>query len=217
VSVQRRKRVTHRRSSKKRRKAQRQAQIIFSLLLGFLALWGLEYIPYVDMTPRARVYVVLSIIGLVFIIPWSYWIYCFMRRHLKGMFRPGYVYVIFGRHPKSGRITCSWVGLTRRTSNDVRIREHLYGSAHYGILPKPWADLVTDYKVKFSFRHIPQFMLSWIEITLIIYYRPLYNDQWNRGNVRRIPPWEAEQQRAARDPHYVIPHQPRRRRVRVAH
>jgi hypothetical protein len=53
----------------------------------------------------------------------------------------------------------------------------------------------------------PQFVLNVAEWALIKLLRPVYNVQHNRRNVRAIPPWVANKQRAQRDTgKYVTPH-----------
>lgn len=98
--------------------------------------------------------------------------------------------------PFIGRHT-AYVGET--SSRYHRDRQHVFGGGRYGHVAKMWADL--EPKVY----PLPCLFPSWKwsrkaqEKVWILLLWPVYNDQWNRWNPRRITLGQAERQRWARD------------------
>lgn len=80
---------------------------------------------------------------------------------------------------------------------DLRIGEHLRGGGRYRCRPKPWTDLRPTVRV------IPlpywKWLLRSVETLLILILWPVYNQQKNRWNPRRIPIRTAILQREVRD------------------
>lgn len=111
---------------------------------------------------------------------------------------------LLGRH-------FAYVGQTRNPK--ARDWEHLKGGGRWGCVPKDWADLDPKKWVLFRMRHCPQWVLGAVEVFFIRVLLPVYNVQWNRGNLRRIRPEVARLQRQARDrlgvrwsPHFTPAH-----------
>ena len=103
--------------------------------------------------------------------------------------RPG----LFGRVPLIGR-HFAYVGEGRVRS---RYRDHLEGSVKYNTFPKPWSDL----KPSWYFIPLPywKWLLRTVETLLILCLWPVYNQQKNLWNPRRIPLKAAKRQRGSRD------------------
>lgn len=101
--------------------------------------------------------------------------------------RPGTVYGLRVRDPRSGRVVIGYVGKTRRHWR-TRIHEHLHGSADTP--PKAWAPTVTEPFVLWHSPRCTAFGLWWREVWFIRTRRPLYNIQHNTRNRRRVPPWQ---------------------------
>lgn len=87
-------------------------------------------------------------------------------------------------------------GKTRRAPS-VRKREHLRGTRDAA--PKPWGDLVTDFRVTWQRRHVTDPWLSTRENVGIAYKCPQCNDKMNHLNPNRIPIPEQYRQRRLRD------------------
>lgn len=124
----------------------------------------------------------------------------------------GTVYRIRAYHPRTGRLMRrAYVGRTMQVPWTKRIEAHLWGTADRP--PQPWADTVPGWRpdgtvdeviaaggavVIFQFRMVPLILTS-LELWAILVCRPVYNDQRNRGNRRRITRAEAAAQRRQRD------------------
>lgn len=119
------------------------------------------------------------------------------------MRRQGATYAFWGYDAKSliaGRtkIVLLYVGQTRQRP-ETRRDQHLHGGL--GVAAKPWAPLVTEWKVTWSRRHVSQSWLNIREAVGIAWKSPQYNICWNTLNTRRVPPWEAKRLRHAIDAH----------------
>lgn len=103
--------------------------------------------------------------------------------------RPG----LLGRIPLLGRHT-AYVGEGHVRS---RYRDHLDGSVRFNAFPKPWADL----KPTWYYLPLPywKWLLRTVETLLIALLWPVYNQQKNLWNPRRIPLKTAKRQRGQRD------------------
>ena len=133
----------------------------------------------------------------------------------------GTVYRIRAHHPVTGRLMHrAYFGQTRQVPWTKRIEGHLWGTDD--TRPQPWADTVPGWRedgtvdeviaargaaVVCRFRTV-RAILTVLEILTIRYGLPVYNDQHNRGNPRRIPKWKAVEQRRERDARRGL--QPRR-------
>lgn len=95
---------------------------------------------------------------------------------------------IIGRH-------FAYVGET--TSLYHRDRQHLLGGGKYDATQKPWSDL----KPKRYCISVPPYkwLLRSVETLVILLTWPVYNDQKNRWNPRRVTLSAAARHRAARD------------------
>lgn len=92
-----------------------------------------------------------------------------------------------------------WAYCGQSNSRRRRDREHLFGSVTYGTLPASWSDLAPKvYSIWILFPGWRRARLTqeWLWIKLLM---PVYNDQHNRTNPRRISREKAARQRAARD------------------
>lgn len=129
-----------------------------------------------------------------------------MRRGLGGVTGQGYrgagVYVfrtrrpgLLGRIPLIGR-HFAYVG--ESSAVRMRRRDHLEGSVKYNALPKPWTDLKPSWYF-IPLPWAPKVVLRSVETVLILLFWPVYNDQKNRWNPRRIPLKAAKRQRGSRD------------------
>lgn len=87
-------------------------------------------------------------------------------------------------------------GKTRRAPS-VRKREHLQGSRDAA--PKPWGDLVTEFRVTWQRRRVTDLWLSVRENVGIAYKRPRYNYLMNTMNDNRVPIYAQQRERAMRD------------------
>lgn len=87
-------------------------------------------------------------------------------------------------------------GKTRRAPS-VRKREHLRGTRDAA--PKPWGDLVTDFKVTWQRRCVTDLWLSVRENVGIAYKRPRYNYLMNTFNDNRVPIYAQQRERALRN------------------
>lgn len=87
-------------------------------------------------------------------------------------------------------------GKTRRAPS-VRKREHLQGSRDAA--PKPWGDLVTDFRVTWKSRRVTDLWLSVRENVGIAYKHPRYNYLMNTLNDNRVPIYAQQRERAMRD------------------
>lgn len=87
-------------------------------------------------------------------------------------------------------------GKTRRAPS-VRKREHLRGSCDAA--PKPWSDLVTEFRVTWQRRRVTDLWLSVRENVGIAYKRPRYNYLMNTMNDNRVPIYAQQRERALRD------------------
>lgn len=87
-------------------------------------------------------------------------------------------------------------GKTRRAPS-VRKREHLRGTCDAA--PKPWGDLVTDFRVTWKSRRVTDMWLSVRENVGIAYKRPRYNYLMNTMNDNRVPIYAQQRERAMRD------------------
>ncbi len=97
---------------------------------------------------------------------------------------------IIGRH-------FAYVG--QSNNHERRAGEHLNGSVKYGTLPAPWSDLdPRRYLLPCLFSHWKWARLAQETMWIVIFW-PVYNDQKNRWNPRRIKRYAAVAQRAARD------------------
>jgi hypothetical protein len=124
----------------------------------------------------------------------------------------GTIYRIRAYHPITGRLMHrAYFGQTRQVPWDERIEGHLWGT--FDTPAQPWADTVPGWRpngtvdeviaaggatVVCQFRTV-RAILTVLEILTIRYGLPVYNDQHNRGNPRRIPKWLAVEQRRERD------------------
>jgi hypothetical protein len=105
----------------------------------------------------------------------------------------------------------AYFGQTRQVPWEKRIKGHLWGT--FDTPPQPWADTVPGWRpngtvdeviaaesatVVCQFRTV-RAILTALEILTIRYGLPVYNDQHNRGNPRRIPKWRAVEQRRERN------------------
>jgi len=124
----------------------------------------------------------------------------------------GTVYRIRAYHPVTGRLMRrAYIGKTMQDPWTKRIKGHLWGTRD--IRAQPWADTVPGWrpdgtveeviaargaKVVCRFRMVP-LILTQLEFWAIRLGLPVYNDQHNRGNPRRIPKWKAVEQRRERD------------------
>ncbi len=97
---------------------------------------------------------------------------------------------IIGRH-------FAYVGQT--SSRYHRDRQHRYGGGRWNAVAKPYTDL--DLKIYPWPCVFPRW--EWARKTQekfwILVLLPVYNDEWNKANPRRIPIGKAEAQRWARD------------------
>lgn len=98
-------------------------------------------------------------------------------------------------------------GYVGRTTNGVRRdAQHRYGYVWDGERKEaqPWADLIVKRYVvcgrKRRYRWSTHF-LEWFWIWLLM---PVYNVSMNRANPRRVKPWDAQRQRAARDEYGTV-------------
>lgn len=113
----------------------------------------------------------------------------------------GGVYLIRTRKPGARLavpfLSTHWGYVGETTSFRRRIGQHLHGDAAYGTIAKPWADLV----VSVHYVPLPTWkpLLRAVETLFILLVWPVYNISKNRWNPRRIVPWTAAHQRAARD------------------
>lgn len=94
--------------------------------------------------------------------------------------RRGIVYVITAVDPRTGLVVDGYVGKTRQTIQ-ARVQQHLD--------LKPWAPAAVDYRPEWSGRYT-NLGLTVREIVSILWFRPIFNFQWNRLNSRRIPIWK---------------------------
>lgn len=104
---------------------------------------------------------------------------------------------VFGRLAPRVKIVVLYDGLTRQLPEN-RWRQHTHGVPG-GQGAQPWADTVTGVRVVWSRRKVTDWWLSVREALLIAGHRPLYNIVLNKGNPRRVPPWEAVRLRRERD------------------
>lgn len=103
---------------------------------------------------------------------------------------------------------------TAYVGESMRVRgrrlDHLAGSAKFGSLPQPWADLhlprtqTPRFRMRtygWYFLPLPPFkpILRGVETLLIMLLWPVYNHQKNLWNPRRIPLHSAKRQRGQRD------------------
>lgn len=97
--------------------------------------------------------------------------------------RPGSVYAIRVRNPRTGWIVrFGYIGKTRATV-DHRVGQHLRGG-YFGPA-KWWAHTYVEHETLWSgYCTAPR--LWWEEVWRIVLFLPLYNVQWNRHNPRRI-------------------------------
>jgi hypothetical protein len=159
--------------------------------------------------------VILALVGLASIVLGG-WLTVRWWRSL----RPGYVYVVYGRRhldvirelggylPWWRRLLAAlrirrhvllYVGQTRHRDAAERIREHLYGSDHWGAPAQPWADLVTSWHTLPWWHRMPEALLDRREAVNIRWRRPLHNHTFNLDNPRRVPKSLAVAQREYRD------------------
>lgn len=104
---------------------------------------------------------------------------------------------VLGTIPVLGR-HLAYVGKTR--DGRRRHAQHMgTDMGPYAKVAQPWSNLDPHRYVLWSMRRCPDWLLSAMEVLLIRLLLPVYNVQHNRGNPRRIKPWEAKAQRAARD------------------
>lgn len=168
----------------------RKSKILPKIGLGVVLGFGAAYLTdeHLFAVPESSmVYAMALGVLSVFIVP-----------NWKQFFRlgPGHLYVFTVRHPKTGRKVCGYVGKTRRDPK-VRYEEHV-GNGRYGDAAKPWTDTVTEWRVIYSSKRVSDIGLSIREQLNIKLRRPLYNVTFNQRNRRRIKPFEAKTQRAAR-------------------
>lgn len=124
----------------------------------------------------------------------------------------GTIYGIYGHHPRTGKFCYVYGGKTMQVPWTKRIRAHLWGT--HDTPAKPWADTVPGWRSGGTVREVVAaggarplwqartvpLVLTLVEILYAIRLRrPLYNDQHNRGNPRRIPKADQLRQRARRD------------------
>jgi hypothetical protein len=118
--------------------------------------------------------------------------------------RPGHIYLARTWDPNKTnargeyvRIENGYVGKTQRQKPRTRWNEHIRGTATAP--PSAWADLVASWELLYSSKKVRGVTLAWLEWFYIRVYRPRYNYTFNLGNRRRIPKYEAENQREIRD------------------
>lgn len=105
--------------------------------------------------------------------------------------RPGIVYGINVVHPVTGEVVLGYVGKTRQqlASRERQHREE-----------QPWADtIVGSAYVIVEHQGWSEAELDHAEQTHIRALKPIYNIDHNRNNPNRIPPWQAIEQRQARE------------------
>jgi hypothetical protein len=110
------------------------------------------------------------------------------------MSRPGATYEFWGYDAESlieGRIkrVLLYRGQTRQRP-EARRDQHLHGGM--GVPAKPWASLVTEWRVTWSRKHVSQMWLNTREALGIAWKSPQYNINFNKMNPRRVTPWEAK-------------------------
>jgi hypothetical protein len=84
---------------------------------------------------------------------------------------------IIGRH-------FAYVGQSRNLA--MRKREHLYGGGRYRQEAARWSDLEPKMYVLLKLPFCPQWLLNVLEVMFIQLLWPVYNDRFNRQNLRRI-------------------------------
>lgn len=90
-----------------------------------------------------------------------------------------------------------WAYIGETTSFYHRGKQHIEGGGTYQAVRKNWSDL--DPKCYCLPLPSWKWLLRSVETLAIVLTWPVYNIQKNRWNPRRIPPWQAAAQRAARD------------------
>lgn len=122
----------------------------------------------------------------------------FLNRYF--IFRPGIIYAYSVIIPESGlRDPWGYVGQTRQ-GLITRNNQHLGVEGYRGKKAKaqPWSDLYPEVRVVASFK-CPDFVLDLVEKFYIKWKKPIYNHIHNLANPRRIPLYQAQQDRIARD------------------
>lgn len=126
--------------------------------------------------------------------PWLPWAaggisaLCLLALHLPWMFSLLSL-LLLPRH-------FAYVGET--TAMVLRRDQHIHGGGKYSSVRKPWSDLEPKH---YSLRlpRAPKWVLLKVETLFIVLLWPVYNDQKNRWNPRRIPLSSAKLQRAMRE------------------
>jgi hypothetical protein len=117
------------------------------------------------------------------------------------LFRPGIIYAYSCIDPKTAqREWWAYVGKTRQTLAE-RHAQHMGTSPVRGKrIAQPWSDLYPEVRVVYELK-CPEFVLDILEKWTIKINKPLYNYIYNTKNPRRIPKYQADQERYYRDLH----------------
>lgn len=176
-----------RRRSRSARFLRRHPIVILAMFSGGAGGYGIDR--WLDVTDRAQLVVSVVIAALVL-----------LGRLLLGI-GYGAIYVLYGWLPEYNyqREGCIYVGKTRQYPADKRIKQHLYGSSHFGTAEQAWSDTVTRWRLAHESRYMTNVGLHLRELVNIRIRRPRYNYMMNLGNSRRIPKYVAADQRAERD------------------
>jgi len=118
-------------------------------------------------------------------------------------FRPAivYAYSILDLDKSTETITVrdlwAYIGQTRQELAS-RHAQHMGNDLRYKGKAQPWSDLYPEVRVIWQGR-CPDFVLDLIEMYYIKKRKPLFNYIHNTKNSRRIPKYEAQQQRRERE------------------
>lgn len=116
------------------------------------------------------------------------------------IFRPAIVYAYSCIDPITGkREPWVYIGQTRQLLI-ARNNQHLGVEGYKGKKAKgqPWSDLYPEVRVVAEFK-CPDVVLDLVEQFYIKWKKPVYNYTHNLNNPRRIPLYQAQQDRKARD------------------
>src|SRR6187402_1922926 len=114
------------------------------------------------------------------------------------IFRPGITYAYSCINPVTGqREPWAYIGQTRQGLL-VRNNQHLGVEGYRGKKAKaqPWSDLYPEVRIVAEFK-CPDIVLDLTEKFYIKWKKPVYNYTHNLNNPRRIPLYQAQQDRKA--------------------
>jgi hypothetical protein len=122
----------------------------------------------------------------------------FLNRYF--IFRPGIIYAYSCLDPATRkREPWAYVGQTRQLLI-ARNNQHLGVEGYKGKAAKsqPWSDLYPQVRIVAEFK-CPNIILDLVEKFYIKWKKPIYNHTHNLNNPRRIPLYQAQQDRKSRD------------------